>query len=78
MRISKAKKFTVADAMAPAFSNLVATDRNVAFGVIINATIKLNGKQTSLKQAFSEQDAIHVTNLILRRVYGSTTPEITL
>lgn len=77
-RLSAEKKYRVADAMAGAFRNLATVERNLAFGVVINAPIKLNNKQTTLKQAFSEEIATHITNLVLRRVQGSVAPEISL
>ena len=77
-RLSAEKKYRVADSMAPSFRNLATVERNSAFGVVINSPIKLNGKQTTLKQAFSEEIATHITNLVLRRVQGSVTPEISL
>jgi len=77
-RLSTEKKYRVADAMAGSLRNLSTVERNKAFGVVINSPIKLNGKQTTLNQAFSEEIATHITNLVLRRVQGSVTPEISL
>jgi hypothetical protein len=77
-RLSVEKRYRVADVMAPSFRNLAKVDRRVAFGVVINSPIKLNGKQTTLNQAFDEEIATHITNLVLRRVQGSVVPEISL
>lgn len=77
-KLSNESKYQVADSMAPHFDNLRTVERNRAFGVVINAEIKLNGKMSSLKEAFSEEDAIHITNLILRRIYVSEPIEVSL
>lgn len=77
-KVGREVKYTVADAMAPVFRNLATVDRRTAFGVVINAPIKLNKKQTTLNSAFTKDDAEHITNLVLRRVYGSVVPEINL
>jgi hypothetical protein len=71
-KLSNQRKFDIADAMAPSFRNLAKVDRRVAFGVVINAPIRLRtGKVSTLKNRFNEDDASHITNLVLRRVYGS-------
>lgn len=71
-KLSNQRKYDIADAMAGAFRNLATVERNKAFGVIINAPIRLRtGKVSTLKNRFNEDDASHITNLVLRRVYGS-------
>lgn len=76
--ISEEKKYHIADTMVGSFRNLINTERNKAFGVIINAPIRLNGRLTTISQAFSEEDAIHITNLTLMRIYDVYVPEISL
>ena len=71
-------KFAIADAMAPGLRTLSTVERNKAFGVIINSPIRLNGQLTTLKDALSEDDAFHVTNLVLRRIRGEVVPDIAL
>ena len=71
-------KFAIADAMVPGLRTLSTVERNKAFGVIINSPIRLNGQLTTLKDALSEDDAFHVTNLVLRRIRGEVVPDIAL
>lgn len=71
-------KYTIADAMAPSFQSLRLVDKRSAFGVVINAPVKFNGVLSSLKSKFTEDEATHITNLVLRRVYGNVVPEISL
>ena len=70
-KLTSLQKFKIADAMAARFDNLTTVNRNVAFGVVINHAVKLNGKEGSLKDLLTYDDAVHITNLILKRVYGS-------
>ena len=70
-KLTSLQKFKIADAMSSRFSNLSGTARNVAFGVVINHTVRLNGKEGSLKDLLTYDDAVHVCNLVLKRVYGS-------
>ena len=67
-RLSNEVKYQIADIMSASFMHLNMVQRNAAFGVIINAQIRVNGELTSLKMAFSEEDACHITNLVLKRV----------
>ena len=69
-------KFIIADAMAPGLRTLATVERNKAFGVVLNSPIRLNGKLTTLKDSLSEDDAFHVTNLVLRRIRGEVVPEL--
>ena len=66
--LSNEVKYSVADIMSANLKHLNTVQRNVAFGVVINTQIRVNGKMTTLKEAFSEEDAIHITNLVLRRI----------
>lgn len=75
-QLSTAKRYQVADSMSPAFRRLATVERRSAFGVVINAPIKINGKSTSLKQEFSDDIACHITNLVLRRVQGTAPIEV--
>ena len=61
-------KYELADQLAPYFSNLANYDRRTAFGVVLNAQLRINNKVTSLKEAFEEEDAFHIVNLTLQRV----------
>ena len=76
--LSNEKKYEIADVMAASLPHLRAVSRNAAFGVILNAQLRINGKQTSLKMAFSEEDAIHITNLVLKRVQGGQVIEVSM
>lgn len=62
-------KYVVADAMAKDLKNHVAPtvleDRKTLFGIVIN-TMNASGK--TLQDVFGEEDAIHITNLIIQRL----------
>ena len=77
-RLSNEVKFRIADQMAANFGSLRTVERNSAFGVLINTPIKINGEETSLKKAFSEEDAVHITNLTLMRLKGREVVEVSL
>ena len=66
--MKSAVKYELADKLAPHFENLVLQDRRTAFGVVLNAQLRINNKVTSLKEAFEEEDAFHIVNLTLQRV----------
>ena len=69
-------KYELADKLAPHFENLAHRGRGVAFGVVLNAQIRLNGKLTSLKDSFSPEDAFHITNLVLCRITNNKIIEV--
>lgn len=69
-------KYNLADQLAPHFENLVVQDRRVAFGVVLNAQLRLNGKLTTLKDMFSQEDAFHITNLVLCRIMQNKIIEV--
>ena len=74
------KKFELADKLAQAVKGVECnkiggydkTYRNYVFGVIIN--IK-NAKGKTLVDVFGEDEATHITNLVIRRLCGSVTVE---
>ena len=77
-RLNNEVKYQIADQLAAHFGHLKTVARNSAFGVVINAPIKINGVTTSLKEAFPEEDAIHLTNLVLMRLNGREPIEVSL
>ena len=78
LKVSSKAKFKIADSMAPGLVSLKTVERNKAFGVVLNAPIRLNGQLTTLKSALTEDDAFHVVNLTLRRIKGEVIPDIDL
>ena len=74
--MKSAVKYELADKLAPHFENLVNYDRRVVFGVVLNAQLRINGKLTSLKEAFSQEDAFHITNLVLCRIMQNKIIEV--
>ena len=74
--MKSAVKYELADKLAPHFENLVLQDRRVVFGVVLNAQLRINGKLTSLKEAFSQEDAFHITNLVLCRIMQNKIIEV--
>ena len=75
MAIANEAKYKIADAMARVHRNLVSIERNKAFGVIINANIRINSEMTTLKTRFSEKDACHITNLVLCKLHNEELAE---
>ena len=74
--LSLEKKYRIADQLAPHFKNLLSFDRRTAFGVVLNAQLRINGEITSLKDAFTEADAYHITNLVLLRISSNKIIEV--
>ena len=74
--LSKETKYIIADAIANSFSipaeAITDSTRNYYFREVINAPISINGVQTTLAGKFEEEDAKHITSLVLRRLSTPT------
>ncbi len=68
--LSNESKYAIADAMAKDLKGHIAPvvldgDRKVVFGIVINT---LNGEGKSLVDVFGEEQAVHITNLVIQRL----------
>ena len=74
--MTKENKIAIATKLASAFEPIIGknfTDlpRNMQFGIIINKQFKAKGKIASLSARYAEDTAMHITNLILRKLNNS-------
>lgn len=74
MKLTNENKFSIAQVIADmAVSNgvtstMVVNNRKFYFSDIINSSIVLNGKLVALKATFSEDDCLHITNLVIGKI----------
>ena len=75
--LTNENKYVIADAMTKDLRTHIAPtvleDRKALFGIVIN-TMNASGK--TLQDVFGEEDAIHITNLVIQRLthkFESTT-----
>lgn len=70
--LSDERKYTIADAIARNCNGLspdvIKNHRNFYFRDVINSTIAINGTRVTVAQAFDEDTAMHITNLVLNRL----------
>jgi hypothetical protein len=75
--LTNENKYVVADAMTKDLKSHIAPtvldDRKVLFGIVINTT---NANGLTLTDVFGEENAVHITNLVIQRLthkFESTT-----
>lgn len=70
--ISLDTKYAIADAVASKCNNIPAeaikTNSRFYFREVINSLIIINGKRDTIANMFVEDDAQHITNLVLQRL----------
>ena len=70
------QKYKVADAITRSCANIPAevVEKHKAyyFRQIINSPVRVQGQVVPVSQAFIEDDAIHITNLVLSRLSAPT------
>lgn len=70
--ISEDTKYDIADSIVKHCNNLspdiVTNNSKFYFREIINSDIIINKTRISLAQAFDEETAMHITNLVLKRL----------
>lgn len=66
------QKYAIADSIANSCMNLpadtVSDNRKFYFREVINSQVSIRGQRVSVAQAFQEDDALHITNLVLNRL----------
>lgn len=70
------QKYIIADAIAISCNKLspenITNYRNYYFRQIINSYIVIEGVQTTVVEAFVEEDAMHITRLALNRIQAGS------
>ena len=71
--LSNEDKYAIADKLAKAYASFkkdyVVNNHSSVFGVVINTENKIG---ETLKAKFGEDAAVHITNLVIRRLSGIT------
>ena len=73
-KLTTEQKYEIADKLAAAYASAGATpaivneSRSYYFGSIVNQAVTVKGKTVKLSDAYGEDDAIHITNLVIRRL----------
>ena len=69
--LSNEDKYAIADKLAKAYNSFkkeyVVNNHSKVFGVVVNTPNKLG---ETLTNKFGEDNAVHITNLVLRRLSG--------
>ena len=73
-KLSKKVKYAIADAVASTYNvdpQWVEVNYKYIFGTILNnAQFRIKGKVYTIKEFCGEDDALHITSLVIRRLKG--------